>query len=199
MWEGGILEFRRSLIGARANKTLVPSNAITLPIYYVVIYSKTIFITIPSTLSCPTNTRDTHTHTHSCINSSRHFFSSLSFLRLTRNFILTCSSSNYNPKIFQFIHTRVFNRNLFPSRNVSTSRYLFINTPRQNLLENYIFCINVKPLCQTSIGERCHYEMAAFKAGEFVETTARPKAFRGIYIYIATIFTAIHVMISDVT
>lgn len=141
VWEGGILEFRRSLIGARANKTLVPSNAITLPIYYVVIYSKTIFITIPSTLSCPTNTRDTHTHTHSCINSSRHFFSSLSFLRLTRNFILTFSSSNYNPKIFQFIHTRVFNRNLFPSifsRNVSTSRYLFINTPRQTKIYSKI-------------------------------------------------------------
>lgn len=35
-------------------------------------------------------------------------------------------------------------------------------------------CINVKSFCQTCIAERCCYEMAAFKAGEFVEMTAQP-------------------------
>lgn len=183
VWERGILEFRRSLIVARANKTLVPSNAITVPIYYVLIYSKTIFITIPSTLSWPSNTR------YSCINSSRHFFSSLSFLRLTfeilsMSYLPNLLQSNYNPKIFQFIHIRAYSidRNLFPN-------WYFRETfpPRQTKIHSKIIlfiscCINVKPLCQTSIGERCRYEMVAFKAGEFVETTARP--FRGIYIYI---------------
>lgn len=190
VWEGGILEFRRSLIGARANKTLVPSNAITLPIYYVVIYSKTIFITIPSTLSCSTNTRDTHTHTHTQLYK---FVPSLLFFSLIFTFdtkfyldllLVELQSQDFPIYSYARIQSKSLSIDIFAKRfHLEIFIYKHASS-NENLLENYIFCINVKPLCQTSIGERCHYEMAAFKAGEFVETTARPKAFRGIYIYI---------------
>lgn len=148
-----------------------------------------------------------HTHTHTQLYK---FVPSLLFFSLIFTFdtkfyldllLVELQSQDFPIYSYARIQSKSLSIDIFAKRfHLEIFIYKHASS-NENLLENYIFCINVKPLCQTSIGERCHYEMAAFKAGEFVETTARPKAFRGIYIYIyiATIFTAIHVMISDVT
>lgn len=110
--------------------------------------------------------------------------------------------------LFSFQPILLTTRGLFlNSSSLNISKHLYTSSNERKIYSkksprhflNLGSRINVKPLCQTSIGERCRYEMAAFKAGEFVETTAHPNIYIYVCVYVPTIFTAMHVMISDVT